>query len=62
MEKFIFLAAVRDKLTEMNLPQESGFESTEGNYDLKEIRRIVHALPKDLPPHLAWWLPHAEQR
>ncbi|MDO4757148.1 MAG: RNA polymerase sigma factor [Parabacteroides sp.] len=35
-----------ENLFHLNLPQDSGFESTEGNYDLKEIRRIVHALPK----------------
>jgi RNA polymerase sigma-70 factor, ECF subfamily len=31
----------------LNLPQDSGFDSTEGAYDLKEIHRIVNALPKD---------------
>lgn len=36
-----------DNLYHLNLPQDSGFESTEGNYDLKEIRRIVIALPKE---------------
>jgi len=36
-----------DNLFHLNLPQDSGFESTEGNYDLKEIRRIVNALPKE---------------
>ena len=36
-----------DNLYHLNLPQDSGFESTEGNYDLKEIRRIVHSLPKE---------------
>ena len=36
-----------DNLYHLNLPQDSGFESTEGNYDLKEIRRIVRALPKE---------------
>ena len=36
-----------DNLYHLNLPQDSGFESTEGNYDLKEIRRIVHNLPKE---------------
>ena len=36
-----------ENLYHLNLPQESGFESTEGNYDLKEIRRIVHSLPKE---------------
>ena len=36
-----------DNLYHLNLPQDSGFESTEGNYDLKEIRRIVNTLPKE---------------
>ena len=36
-----------DNLFHLNLPQNSGFESTEGNYDLKEIRKIVHSLPKE---------------
>ena len=36
-----------DNLFHLNLPQDSGFVSTEGNYDLKEIRRIVNALPKE---------------
>ena len=36
-----------DNLFHLSLPQDSGFESTEGNYDLKEIRRIVNALPKE---------------
>ena len=36
-----------DNLYHLNLPQDSGFESTEGNYDLKEIRKIVNALPKE---------------
>lgn len=36
-----------ENLYHLNLPQDSGFESTEGNYDLKEIRRIVNALPKE---------------
>ena len=35
-----------ENLFHLNLPQDSGFESTEGNYDLKEIRKIVHSLPK----------------
>lgn len=34
-----------DNLYHLNLPQDSGFMSTEGAYDLKEIRRIVNALP-----------------
>lgn len=36
-----------DNLYHLNLPQDSGFDSTEGNYDLKEIRRIVNSLPKE---------------
>ena len=36
-----------DNLYHLNLPQDSGFESTEGNYDLKEIRKIVNNLPKE---------------
>jgi RNA polymerase sigma-70 factor (ECF subfamily) len=36
-----------ENLYHLNLPQDSGFESTEGNYDLKEIRKIVHSLPKE---------------
>jgi len=36
-----------DNLFHLSLPQDSGFESTEGNYDLKEIRRIVNTLPKE---------------
>ncbi|MBQ8520197.1 MAG: RNA polymerase sigma factor [Bacteroides sp.] len=36
-----------ENLYHLNLPQNSGFESTEGNYDLKEIRRIVNSLPKE---------------
>ena len=37
-----------ENLYHLNLPQDSGFESTEGNYDLKEIRKIVNSLPKAL--------------
>ena len=36
-----------ENLFHLNLPQDSGFESTDGNYDLKEIRRIVNSLPKE---------------
>lgn len=36
-----------DNLFYLNLPQDSGLDSTEGAYDLKEIRRIVNALPKE---------------
>ena len=46
---FLFLIFVdqTENLYHLNLPQDSGFESTEGNYDLKEIRRIVNSLPKE---------------
>lgn len=44
----IRLSSIRpDNLFHLNLPQDSGFDSTEGAYDLKEIHRIVNALPKD---------------
>lgn len=33
-----------DNLYHLNLPQDSGFESTEGAFDLKEMRRVVNAL------------------
>ena len=36
-----------ENLYHLNLPQDSGFDSTEGNYHLKEIRRIVNSLPKE---------------
>ncbi len=36
-----------ENLYHLNAPQNSGFENTEGNYDLKEIRRVVNALPKE---------------
>ena len=36
-----------ENLYHLNLPQDSGFDSTEGNYDLKEMRRIVNSLPKE---------------
>ena len=36
-----------DNLYHINLPQDSGFESTESAYDLKEMRRVVNALPKE---------------
>jgi len=36
-----------DNLYHLNLPQDSGFESAEGAYDLKEMRRVVNALPSD---------------
>lgn len=36
-----------DNLFHLNLSQDSGFESTEGAYDLKEMRRVVGALPQE---------------
>jgi len=36
-----------DNLYHLNLPQNSGFDSTEGAYDLKEMRRIVNTLPQE---------------
>lgn len=36
-----------DNLYHLNLPQDSGFESTESTYDLKEIHRVVNALPAE---------------
>ena len=36
-----------DNLYHLNLPQDSGFASTESAYDLKEMHRIVNALPRD---------------
>ncbi len=36
-----------DNLYHLSLPQNSGFASTEGTYDLKEMHRIVNSLPRD---------------
>ena len=36
-----------DNLYHLNLPQDSGFESTEGAYDIKEIHRVVNLLPNE---------------
>ena len=36
-----------DNLYHLNLPQESGADNTESSYDLKEMHRIVNALPKE---------------
>ena len=36
-----------DNLYHLNMPQDSGFASTEGAYDLKEMHRIVNSLPRD---------------
>ncbi len=31
----------------LNLSQDSGFDSTEGAYDIKEIHKVMNALPKE---------------
>ena len=36
-----------DNLYHLNLPQNCGFASAEGTYDLKEMHRIVNSLPRD---------------
>ena len=36
-----------DNLYHLNLPQNSGFASAEGTYDLKEMHRSVNSLPRD---------------
>ena len=36
-----------DNQYHLNTPNDNLFESTESNYDLKEMRRIVNALPKE---------------
>ena len=36
-----------DNLYHLSLPQDSGFDSTEGAYDIKEIHRIMNSLPKE---------------
>ena len=36
-----------ENLYHLSLPQESGFESTESSYDLKERHRIGNSLPKE---------------
>ena len=36
-----------DNLYHLNMPQDSGFDSTERAYDMKEIHKVVNALPKD---------------
>lgn len=36
-----------DNLFYLNSSQNSGFDSTEGAYDLKEMRRVVNALPTE---------------
>ena len=36
-----------DNLYHLNLPRDTAFESTESAYDLKEMHRIVNALPRE---------------
>ncbi|BEG98350.1 RNA polymerase sigma factor [Bacteroides sedimenti] len=36
-----------ENLYHLNLSQDSGFDSTEGAYDIKEIHRVVNSLPKE---------------
>ena len=36
-----------DNLYHLNRSQDSGFDSTESAYDMKEIHKVVNALPKD---------------
>ena len=36
-----------DNQYHLSMPQDSGFASTEGAYDLKEMHRVVNALPKE---------------
>jgi RNA polymerase sigma-70 factor (ECF subfamily) len=36
-----------ENLYHLNLPPSSGSDNTESAYDLKEMRRIVHALPRE---------------
>ena len=43
----IFIVDQTDNLYHLNLPQESGFQSTESAYDLKEMHRVVNALPRE---------------
>ena len=49
-----------DNLFHLNLPQDSGFESTEGNYDLKEIRKIVNSLPKEYRVPFSMYVPNGK--
>jgi len=36
-----------ENMYHLNLSQDSGFDSTEGAYDIKEIHRVVNSLPKE---------------
>ena len=40
-------ADTTDNLYHLNLPHDTAFESTERAYDLKEMHRIVNALPRE---------------
>jgi len=46
-----------DNLYHLNLPQDAGFESTERTYDLKEMHRVVNALPKEYRVPFAMQIP-----
>ena len=46
-----------DNLFHLNLPQDSGFESTEGAYDLKEMHRVVMRCPKNIKFHFQCMFP-----
>lgn len=36
-----------ENMYHLNQSQDSGFDSTEGAYDIKEIHRVVNSLPKE---------------
>ena len=46
-----------DNLYHLNLPQESGFQSTESAYDLKEMHRVVNALHANIRFHFLCMYP-----
>ena len=45
-----------DNLYYLSLPQDSGFDSTESNYDMKEIHRVVNSLPKEFRQPFAMYV------
>jgi RNA polymerase sigma-70 factor (ECF subfamily) len=45
-----------DNLYHLNLPQDSGFESTESTYDLKEMYGILNTLPKEFKTPFSMYL------
>ena len=51
-----------DNLYHLSLPQDSGFDSTEGSYDLKEMRKIVNALPKEYRVPFSWFMSQKAMR